>query len=44
MPEDPEGDLKNNLYLLIISKKYESRPDTPEMLRVVDRKMKRMEK
>ena len=44
MPEDQEGDPKNNLYLLVISKKYGNRPQTPEMVRVVDRKMKRMEK
>jgi hypothetical protein len=25
MPEDQEGGLKNNLYLLFISKKYETR-------------------
>ena len=38
MPEDREGDLKNNLYLLVISKKYENRPQsdpTPFPLRPV---------
>jgi len=43
MPEDREGDLKNSLSLLAISKKYESRPRTPEMVKVVNKEMNRKE-
>ena len=41
MPEDREVDLKNNLYLPVISKKYESRPQTPEMAKMVNKEMNR---